>query len=179
MGPIADRYADVPLIAYRLGQANVVPPAWIPELYAVAMGIEAVAAPVLGRLLDRIGLATVVGATVLTAAFAPLVFLGGATLAMLGMVPAMVLWRLGMAVQASIVKAAVTGMVGRAPRATAFGLFDTGFGICWFVGSVLLGFLYQASIPAQMIFTIVAQLAAIPFMLRMRQVVSRQEADAA
>lgn len=175
MGLIAAGYADFPLIAFHFGQANVVPPAWIPVLYAVAMLTEAVAALVLGRLFDRIGLVTVVGATVLTAAFAPLVFLGGAALAVLGMV----LWGLGMAVQESIVKAAVTGMVGRTRRATAFGLFDTGFGICWFVGSVLLGFLYQVSIPALVIFSIVAQLAAIPFVLRTRQIVSRREAGVA
>lgn len=96
---------------------------------------------------------TVVGATVLTAAFAPLVFLGGAALAMLGTVLGMVLWGLGMAVQASIVKAAVTGMVGRARRDD---LFDTGFVTCWFVGRVLLGFPNQASIPALMTFSIVA-----------------------
>ncbi|MBF6590941.1 MAG: MFS transporter [Ktedonobacterales bacterium] len=170
MGLIAAGYADFPLIAFHFGRANVVPPVWIPVLYAVAMATEAVAALVLGRLFDRIGLTTVVGATALTALFAPLVFLGGAVLAVIGMV----LWGLGMAVQESIVKAAVTGMIGRDRRATAFGLFDTGFGICWFVGSVLLGILYQASIPALVIFSVAAQLAAIPFVLRTRRVMANR-----
>jgi MFS family permease len=167
MGLIAAGYADFPLIAFHFEQASVVPPAWIPVLYAVAMLTEAAAALLLGRLFDRIGLLTVIGATLLTAAFAPLVFLGGAALALVGMV----LWGLGMAVQESIVKAAVTGMVGRQRRATAFGLFDTGFGICWFAGSVLLGVLYQVSIPALVIFSVLAQLAAIPFVLRTRQII--------
>jgi hypothetical protein len=133
--------------------------------YAGAMATEAVAALVLGRLFDRIGLLTVVGATVLTACFAPLVFLGGAALAAIGMV----LWGLGMAAQESIVKAAITGIVGADRRASAYGLFDTGFGVCWFLGSAALGVLYDRSITALVIFSVVLQAAAIPLLLRTRQ----------
>ncbi|MGC8633239.1 MAG: MFS transporter [Candidatus Limnocylindrales bacterium] len=160
MALIAAAYADYPLIAYHFSQSGVVGTDAIPVLYAVAMATEAVAALVLGRLFDRIGLLTVVGATLLTAFFAPLVFLGSAPLAVLGMV----LWGLGMAAQESIVKAAVTGMVAANRRASAYGLFDTGFGIFWFLGSVALGILYARSILALVGFSVVLQLAAIPFL---------------
>lgn len=160
MGLIAVAYADFPLIAFHFSKAATVPPAWIPVLYAMAMGTEAVAALVLGRLFDRIGLLTVVAATVLTAFFAPLVFLGSAALAVVGMV----LWGLGMAAQESIVKAAITGMVGGQRRATAYGLFDTGFGICWFVGSVALGILYDHTVVGLVVFSVVLQLLALPFL---------------
>jgi MFS family permease len=86
MGLIALGYADYPLIAFHFGAAHVISGGWIPVLYAGAMATEAVAALILGRLFDRIGLLTVVGATVLTAAFAPLVFLGNATLAVIGVI---------------------------------------------------------------------------------------------
>jgi MFS family permease len=165
MGLIALAYADYPLIAYHLGTADVVSTAWIPVLYAGAMATEAVAALVLGRLFDRIGLLTVVGATVLTACFAPLVFLGGAALVAIGMV----VWGLGMAAQESIVKAAITGMVGADRRASAYGLFDTGFGVFWFLGSVALGVLYTRSITALVVFSAVPQLAAIPLLLWTRR----------
>jgi MFS family permease len=161
MGLIAAAYADYPLIAYHFGKARVVSSTWIPILYAAAMATEAVAALALGRLFDRIGLLTVVGATALTAFFAPLVFLGGAALAVLGMV----LWGLGMAAQESIVKAAITGMVDAERRASAYGLFDTGFGVFWFLGSVALGVLYDRSITALVVFSIVLQLGAIPLLL--------------
>lgn len=165
MGLIAAAYADYPLIAFHFGKAHVVSSAWIPVLYAGAMATEAVAALVLGRLFDRIGLLTVIGATVLTAFFAPLVFLGNATLAVIGMV----LWGLGMAAQESIVKAAITGMVGAERRASAYGLFDTGFGVFWFLGSIVLGVLYDRSITALVVFSVVLQLAAIPLLLRTRR----------
>lgn len=161
MGLIGLAYADYPLIAYHLGAARVVSIDWIPILYAAAMATEAVASLVLGRLFDRIGLLTVVLATLLTAAFAPLVFLGDAAVAVVGVV----FWGLGMAVQESIVKAVITGMVGAGRRASASGLFDTGFGIFWFLGSVALGLLYGWSLVALVIFSAGLQLAAIPCLL--------------
>ncbi|MER7967526.1 MFS transporter [Streptomyces sp. NPDC096080] len=161
MGLIAAGYADYPLIAYHFGRAHVVATAWIPVLYAAAMATEALAALALGRLFDRFGLWTVVGATLLTACFPPLVFLGGAGLAVVGVV----LWGLGMAAQESVVKAAVTGMVGPRRRASAFGLFDTGFGVCWFLGSLALGALYDRSVTDLVIVSVVLQLAAIPLLL--------------
>ncbi|MFE9310209.1 hypothetical protein ACIQCF_08225 [Streptomyces sp. NPDC088353] len=119
MGLIAAAYTDYPFIAYHFGRAHVVATPWIPVLYAGAMASEAVAALVLGPSFDRWGLRTVVGATLLTACFPPLVFLGGAVPAVIGVV----LWGLGAAVQESVVRAAVTGMVGPDRRASAFGLF--------------------------------------------------------
>ncbi|MFE6668449.1 MFS transporter [Streptomyces sp. NPDC057697] len=165
MGLVALAYADYPLIAYHFGRAHVVPEAWVPVLYSVAMATEAVAALVLGRAFDRFGLLTVVVATVLTACFAPLVFLGGAGLAVVGVMA----WGLGAAAQETIVKSVVTGMAGKRHRASAYGLFDTGFGICWFVGSVVLGVLYSRSITALVVFSVVAQLAALPLLLATRR----------
>jgi hypothetical protein len=48
-------------------------------------------------------------------------------------------------------------------RSTAFGLFDTGFGIAWLAGSIALGVLYQQSLKALVAVSIVTQLLAIPF----------------
>jgi MFS family permease len=169
MGLVALGYADYPLIAYHFTAAHVLASAWVPVLYAVAMAAEAVASLVLGPAFDRFGMATVVAATLATAAFAPLVFLGNTTAAVLGMV----LWGVGMAAQESIVKAAVTGMVSRKRRATAYGLFDTVFGICWFLGSIVLGVLYNASIPALVLFSALTQLAAVPLLLATRKALAR------
>lgn len=164
MGVIAVGFADYPLIAYHFSEAHVVAMTLIPVLYAVAMAAEALASLLLGSLFDRFGLGTVVVATILTAGFAPLVFLGGFLPAAGGMV----LWGIGMAAQESIVKAAVTGMVSRQRRATAFGLFDTVFGVAWFLGSVALGALYELSIPALVVFSVAVQLLALPLLIATR-----------
>ncbi|MER8118639.1 MFS transporter [Streptomyces sp. NPDC094031] len=165
MGLIGAGYADYPLIAYHFGAAHLIAPPWIPVLYAGAMATEALAALALGRLFDRWGVRTVVVATLLTACFPPLVFLGGAGAAVVGVV----VWGLGMAVQESVVKAAVTGMVGPRRRASAFGLFDTGFGVCWFAGSLALGVLYDRSVTEVVVFSVALQAAALPLLLVVRR----------
>lgn len=160
MALIAAGYADFPLIAYHFEKAAIARREWIPILYAIAMATEGVGALLLGRLFDRLGFVTVVAVSLLAAFFAPLVFLGGLATAVAGMV----LWGIGMAAQGSIVKAAVAGMIGADRRGSAYGLFDTGFGVFWFLGSVLLGVLYDRSVGALVAFSVVIQLIAIPLL---------------
>jgi MFS family permease len=161
VGCLGAGFADFPLIAFHFGKTAVLPSDWIPLFYAVAMGVDAVAALVLGRLFDRLGMPVIVATAALSALFAPLVFLGGFKLALLGMV----LWGIGMGSLESIIKAALAEMVPRNRRATGFGLFNAGFGLFWFLGSVLMGFLYDFSLGALVAFSVTAQLLAIPFFL--------------
>ena len=79
-----------------------------------------------------------------------------------------------MGVHESIIPAAVAPMVSPQLRASAYGLFTVGYGIFWFIGSALIGFLYDRSISAVVAFCIVAELAAIPcFISVQRQTVTR------
>lgn len=162
VGLIGAGYADFPLIAYHFGKAAVAAPNWIPIFYAVAMGVDAVAALILGRLFDRLGMPVIMVVSILAAFFAPLVFLGGFDLALLGMV----LWGIGMGAQESIIKAALADMVPRERRATGYGVFNTGFGLFWFLGSALMGLLYEVSLSALIAFSIIIQLLAIPLFFR-------------
>ena len=162
VGLIGAGYADFPLIAYHFGKAAVAPPNWIPIFYAVAMGVDAVAALILGRLFDRLGMPVIMAVSMLSALFAPLVFLGGFNLALLGMV----LWGIGMGAQESIIKAALAEMVPRDRRATGYGIFNTGFGLFWFLGSALMGILYDFSLGSLIFFSVVIQLGSIPIFFR-------------
>ena len=56
----------------------------------------------------------------------------------------------------------LTGVIPPQKRSTAFGLFDTGFGVAWFVGSLMMGLLYDKSVVAVALFSTILQLAAIP-----------------
>jgi MFS family permease len=159
---VAAGYADFPLIAFHFLNTGSVPEVWIPILYSVAMGVDAVAALVLGRLFDRVGIGVVASATLLAAAFAPLVFLGGFTGALAGMT----LWGIGMGSQESIVRAAVAGMVPAGRRGTAYGIFGAGWGFAWFAGSAVLGILYDVSLPALVAFSVACQLLSVPLLLR-------------
>lgn len=143
--------------------ASLVNERTLPLVYALAMLVDAVAALAFGTLYDRFGTKVLVVATLVSAPFAPLVFLARSTGAVLAGVA---LWGVGMGAQESILKAAVSTMVPKASRATGFGVFECSFGIFWFLGSWLLGSLYEVSIPAMVAVSVAAQLAAIPFYLR-------------
>ncbi len=155
---IAAGYADFPLIAFHLQQSGMSQPTQIPLLYAMAMGVDAIAALIFGYWFDRIGIATLMIAILFSLGFAPLVFLGGSTFAVIGMV----LWGIGMGAQESILKAVVAGMVPPERRGSAYGIFNTGYGIAWFLGSALMGVLYDFSLVVLVIFSCVIQVIAIP-----------------
>lgn len=157
---IAAGYVDFPLIAYHFERVAAVPPPWIPILYAVAMGVDALAALLFGRWFDQRGLIILALAAFLSAFFAPLVFLGGFGLALAGMA----LWGVGMGAQESVMRAAVGGLVSPERRGTAYGLLNSGYGLFWFLGSVSLGVLYDVSLPALIIFSMTTQLAAVPLL---------------
>ncbi len=155
---IAAGYADFALIAYHFGKTAVLPATWIPVVYAIAMAVDGAAGFVLGSLFDRIGLRSMIVATVISAAAAPLVFLGGFPQAVLGMV----CWGIGTGAQDSVMRATIAQLAPRERRATAFGIFNAVYGVAWFAGSVALGILYDFSIPAVAIASTAAQAAALP-----------------
>src|SRR5919109_2872157 len=81
---VAAGFADFPLIAYHFERASVVPSAWVPVFYAVAMGVSGTGSLIFGRLFDRVGISVLVPLTLISALFAPLVFLGGFAAARVG-----------------------------------------------------------------------------------------------
>ena len=157
-------YVDFPLIAYHFEKASVVSDNWIPVFYAVAMGVDALAALLFGYLFDRIGFSILITVAFVSAFFAPLVLLGGFYLALVGMG----LWGVGMGAQESIMRAAIAEMVPANRRASAYGIFNAGYGLLWFLGSALMGFLYDVSISYLILFSVAAQLASVPVFLFVR-----------
>jgi MFS family permease len=155
---VAAGFADYPIIAYHLSREGVARGQWIAIFYSVAMAVSGTGSLVLGRLFDRWGFPVLIGLTVLSTAFAPLVFLGGFGASLLGAG----IWGIGMGVHESIIPAAVAPMVRPERRASAFGLFTAGYGVFWFLGSAAIGILYDRSVYAAVAFCMLAQLAAVP-----------------
>ena len=162
---IAAGYVDFPLISYHFEKLSIVSKIWIPVFYAVAMGVDALSALFFGRLFDRVGLSILIVVSLLSSLFAPLVFLGGFYLALIGMA----LWGVGMGAQESIMRAAIAGMVPMDKRSTAYGIFNAVFGLFWFLGSALMGVLYDVSIPSLIVFSVVMQLASVPLFVLIRK----------
>ena len=145
------------LIAYHINQTGIVTGPWIPVLLAFSTGSGVIANLVLGRLYDRFGLPVLLVAVLLSAAFAPLVFLGS----LVAILAAMLLWGIGYAIQDTLLKAIVAGLLPENRRSFAFGLFYTGYGTGWLLGSIAMGILYEHSRLALILFVVLAQFASL------------------
>jgi MFS family permease len=162
---VAAGFADFQLIAFHFQRAEAIDRLWIPITYSIAMAVSGIGSLVFGRMFDRVGIGVLIPLTLISALFAPLVFLGGFWSVIVGSA----LWGLGMGVHESIVPAAVATMVPAQRRPSAYGLFTGSYGMAWFLGSAVMGILYDKSIAAVVIFCMLLQLAAIPVFMRVRE----------
>jgi len=163
---IAAGFADFSLIAFHFQKTGNVAPEWIPVLYAAAMATAGISGLLFGRLMDRYGITVLIVAVLLGGLFAPFAFLGGFSMAVTGMI----LWGVGMGAQDSLLKAYLSGIVGRERRGTAFGVFDSIFGVAWFAGSAAMGYLYSASLTGMILFSVLLQIAALPVLVHVARV---------
>ena len=154
---VAFGFADYALIAYHFARSHALPTALIPVVYAIAMALGGAGSLLFGKLYDRAGLVVLIPATLITALFAPLAFMGGFGAAAAGVL----LWGLGLGIHESVMPAAVADMIPATHRAGAYGVFTSLFGIAWFAGSVLEGWLYDRSISILVAVAVTAQLAAL------------------
>ncbi|MCS6802447.1 MAG: MFS transporter [Chloroflexota bacterium] len=149
-------FVDFALVAYHVDRAAIADPSVIALFYALAMGVDAAAALLCGMLFDRIGFAVVPLSAAVSAIAAPLLFLGGGELVLLGVA----LWGFGLGAQESVLRAGIAALAPPSRRGAAYGTFSALFGIAWFAGSALFGLLYGASIVALVAASIGLQLAA-------------------
>lgn len=162
---IAAGFIDYPLIAYHFELNQIASPAWIPLLYSIAMGVEGLSSLALGKWFDRKGIFPLIISTALSACVAPFVFLGSIEWAIAGIV----LWGIGMGGQQSIMRAVIAHLVDSQQRATGYGIFNLWFGIFWFVGSFLMGYLYDVSLIALMIFSVGIQFISLPLLWKVNR----------
>ncbi len=155
-------FADFTLITLHAAKTQAFPDSTLSLLYAAAMAVDAFAALFFGWLFDRIGLKALILSTLCSAFFAGFVFLTGNPV-LIGV--GIVLWGVGMGAQESIMKAAVSSIIPRTHRSAGFGIFETGFGVAWFLGSWLLGALYDVRPLYLVLVSVAVQLLAVPFYL--------------
>ncbi|WP_459793913.1 MFS transporter [Arthrobacter sp. AD-310] len=157
-------YATFGLLSFHLVATGLLPPALVPVLYAVAMGVDAAAALASGWLYDRIKLKVLLALPVFAAAVPWLGFSNNTTLAVVGVL----LWGAAMGVQESTMRAAVAELAPADRRGSAYGIFTACYGLAWLAGSVLIGLLYERSTVALAVAVTVIQAAALAVFLAVR-----------
>lgn len=152
-------FIDFPLITMHISKEGLVAEDILPLLYAGAMVVDAFAALIFGWLYDRVGIRILMLSTAISAFFAVFIFyFHSIWFAAVGII----MWGVGMGAQESILKSAVSTIVPKHSRSTGFGIFETCFGAFWFLGSWLMGALYDYSPLWMIVFSVAAQIIAIP-----------------
>jgi len=157
-------FAHFQLISYHLKDKAVIPDVYIPIFFSIAMGVDVLVALLAGILYDRIGVITLVAVPFLTIPIPLLVFTSSYSFVLMGIV----LWGAVMGIQETIMRACVADMVCADLRGTAFGIFNTAFGVSWFLGSAIMGIFYDFSTAHIKIFVVLTQLVALIFFVFLR-----------
>lgn len=149
------------LLAYHFKVTARLPEVLIPAAFGLAMATDALAALAMGRWFDRIGLTLLVAVPLLTFAAALALFTRLVSGAWLGMV----LWGIVMGAQESVMRAAIAEMAVRERRASAYGIFNTAYGLAWLIGGTAMGWIYDhRSIRGLLTLIALTQIASLPFL---------------
>jgi len=158
-------FANFQLISYHLKVQAIVPDARIPLIYAIAMGVDALAALLAGKTYDKIGLISLLAVPLLTLPIPFLAFSYSYSLVLISII----LWGVVMGIQETIMRAAIADLTPMERRGFAYGIFNTAYGASWFLGAALMGLLYELSINHLILFAVVMELISIPLLFLVKR----------
>ncbi|MCL5991859.1 MAG: MFS transporter [Bacteroidetes bacterium] len=166
------------LIGYHLKQNNIISDSAIPLFYAIAMGVDAVISLVIGKIYDNLkkkrnneqeGLLALFIIPILTAIIPALVFSSNVILIFI----AVFIWGVVMGTHETIMKAAIADITSMKKRATGYGIFNTAYGLSVFIGSIVIGLLYDYSITLLIIILIFFEILSIPVLYKLTKEVKK------
>ncbi|NLV26437.1 MAG: MFS transporter [Methanomicrobiales archaeon] len=132
-------FLSFPLISFHALQTGLLVAFELPLLYALAMLVDAAIAPVVGRLYDKIGSILLLPIPIIGII---LPFLGFG-LSRESIYFAAILFGISMGVQETVLRAVVADRIHISKRGTAYGIFNIIYGAGFFIGGVLVGWLYE------------------------------------
>ncbi len=152
-------FSSFQLISYHLKKNAVISDIDIPIFYAIAMGVDALIALIIGKIYDRKGFLCLVAIPVLSMPISALAFSMNKGFILIGII----LWGAVMGIHETIMRAAVADITTPDKRGMAYGIFNTIYGFSFFLGNGIMGYLYESSILYLVLFCLIAQLLTIPF----------------
>ncbi len=150
-------FVNFPLISYHFKIQSVISNVQIPVFYAIAMGVDALVALIIGRIYDRIGLKVLLTIPLLTFSIPLFGFSQSYNLALIGII----LWGAVMGIHETIMRAAIADLTPIIQRGRAYGIFNAVYGASWFCGSVLMGLLYDVSLSWLILFVVAVEVSSV------------------
>ncbi|MDN7012001.1 MFS transporter [Methanoculleus sp. FWC-SCC3] len=167
-------FAGFPLISFHLKAQSIVPDAAIPLFYAGAMTISVAVALLVGRTFDRIGTHVLLAIPALSIATVVLAFSSEPGIAVAGSL----VWGAGIGIFEPVLRASIAESTTLDRRGKVYGSVSAVFGTAWFVGSAVMGALYDVSIGYIVAYVVTVEAAAVVaylWMYRSRIAVRLQE----
>lgn len=167
-------FVNFVLISFHFKKTAAFSDAQIPFFYAVAMAVDAAAALAVGRIYDELkrkrrdekgGLEVLAIIPLLSLVMPILAFCADRLFSVAGVC----IWGLIMGIHETIMRSAIADITPLKRRGTGYGIFNAGYGLAMFLGSVLMGLLYGYSLYMLIAAVAVIELVATALFLVMRR----------
>jgi len=153
-------FCNFQLISFHIKYKSIFPDIDIPIYYAIAMGIDAIVALLIGNLYDKRGIRCLLIIPILSIPIPFLAFSFDSFKIAFGIA----LWGAIMGVHETIMKAVVADITSPEKRGVTYGFFNTIYGLSFFIGSGIMGYTYRISISYLIYFCLISQLISIFFL---------------
>ncbi len=154
------------ILSFHFKKIQLVSNEVIPLLFAFAMGVDAIVALIIGPIFDRFKLNVLF---LIPFASAPICALAFAFDKILPVMFSIFLWGSTLGLQETIMKSAIAQIIPPEKRAQAYGIFHGLYGVAWFVGSFIMGLLYEVSIYLLITFSILLQVLSFITFLQLKR----------
>lgn len=153
------------LISHHFKVRAVVSDIQIPIFYAIAMGVDALVAPIIGKIYDRVGLRSLIAIPMFTILIPIFSFSHSYIYGLVGIL----LWGVVVGIHETILRAAIADLTPIRRRGIAYGVFNATYGIAWFLGAPIMGLLYDFSIPWLIGFVALMESISIPVLFLLKR----------
>lgn len=162
------------LILYKASQILPTQQWIVPLIYLLIQGVDAPAALLSGYAFDKVGTRILV-LPFLLSIFPPLFVTFDASLGML--LVAAVIFGIVLGMQESVYRAAVSELSPVSSRGTAYGIFNTAYGIGFLISGAVYGLLIDLAIPFSVVlfYAVVAQTVATTLLLKVRPTPKKEQ----
>jgi len=154
------------ILGYHFKETGIISDAQIPLFYAIAMGVDGIAALIIGKIYDRLktkhqnekaGLKALIVIPVLSLFIPILGFVNNIVF----IISSVVLWGIVMGIHETIMKSSIADLTHFKKRGLGYGVFNTAYGLAMLFGSTLTGLLYKTNLALVIVLIVVVQIGAL------------------
>ena len=155
---------DFALVSYHLQKQTIASTAHIPLFYMGAIAVSALFALIGGKWFDKAPKPALYFGIILGSISPLFLFLGNQTEVWVGII----CWGIALGAQNALFRSMLAHLIPPQQRSTGYGIFGVIFGLAWFLGSALIGVLYDITIAFSAMASLVLKLLALPLLKMVR-----------